>query len=209
MTSRDSTSLADKLRQMILDEELKPGQHIVEARLAQSLGISRTPLREGLSKLVQEGLIVAEHNKGFKIAPLTAREVRELYPIISRLECLAVESGAPLVFTAVDELKAINDRFARSTRATQLSELDSLFHETLIASSNNRHLLEILAGLKRRISRYEQTYMSNKRLVATSVKQHEQICDFLERQDVSRATKALEENWHFGMSALLKSFGEP
>src|SRR5688572_24496804 len=79
------------VRQLILNGELLDGSRIVESSLCDQLGVSRTPLREALFRLEQEGLVRQDLARGFSVMPLSAREVREIYPIIWTLEVLALE----------------------------------------------------------------------------------------------------------------------
>ena len=80
----------------ILDGTLSPGSDVNEASLAASLGVSRTPLREALLALEQDGFLVSETGRGFRVVPLTERDVEEIYPMLWTLEGLAVRDGANL-----------------------------------------------------------------------------------------------------------------
>lgn len=196
--------LLEDLRAKILDLEILPGSKVNEAELSAELGVSRTPLREALRTLESEGLVWAEHNRGFWIAPLRAEEVSEIYPIICVLEGLALREGAIVLRSRVSQLQEINRRLrGSSTRPLSARRLDSEFHDVLVSSCHNRQLLSLIAGLKRRTRRYEATYMRESALVVESCKQHAEIVEALEAGDIGRAAAALEANWKFGMTALL------
>src|SRR5579884_1831884 len=79
------------VRDRILNGDFAQNSRIVESTLCDELGVSRTPMREALFRLEQDGLVRQDQNRGFSVMPLTAREVREIYPIMWTLEILAVQ----------------------------------------------------------------------------------------------------------------------
>src|SRR3954467_9053025 len=90
------SSLREGIRDMIVRQELLPGRSIGEVALSRKLGVSRTPVREALLALEQDGLVRSRHGRGFTVVPLTRQEAADTYPIIWSLERLAIETdGAP------------------------------------------------------------------------------------------------------------------
>jgi DNA-binding GntR family transcriptional regulator len=201
--------LRDQIYQLILDRllrgELPPGSRVVESELATQLGVSRTPLREALFRLEQEGFLQADLARGFTVVPLTAREVREVYPIIWTLECLALSTIGQTERVPLKDLEQINADLAQVQEdpADKLT-LDSRWHETLLQNCPNRRLLQMITSLKQVAYRYERAYMRDAALVETSVEQHRIISDTLNRRDLAQAATLLEQNWRFGMDALLQ-----
>jgi len=101
--SKDAPIRTD-LRRIVLERivsgTLAPGVRIKEARLAEELGTSRTPLREALIKLEQEGFVRSELAHGFTVEPISGREVREIYPLLWTLETLALRSSGNAIYAA-------------------------------------------------------------------------------------------------------------
>src|SRR5713101_6738628 len=85
------------LLKRIIEGTLKPATKIIESRLAAELDVSRTPLREALLHLEREGLVRSDLRRGFTVERLSAREVRETYPLLAALECFGVRSSAELL----------------------------------------------------------------------------------------------------------------
>ncbi len=81
----------EQVRAAIVENRYPPGQRLVEQRIAEELGLSRTPVREALRMLEAEGLVVSERNRGAMVRPLSATEVVDLYGLRIRLESYAVE----------------------------------------------------------------------------------------------------------------------
>jgi DNA-binding GntR family transcriptional regulator len=180
-----------------------------ETSLADRLGASRTPLREALFSLEREGFVRSEVDRGFSVMPLTGREVRELYPIVWTLEGLAIRLGVPLVYTLVDRLTELNSHLEERLTPEQALELDTRWHETLVESSPNLHLKQMLTRLRLGIRRYEYAYMRKGTLIAESTGQHKKIIDALRSKDLDAAVLGVMENWRFGMEAVLIQLGEP
>src|SRR5689334_24083599 len=80
-----------KVRQAIVENRYPPGHRLVEQRIAEELGLSRTPVREALRMLQAEGLVVSERNRGSMVRPLSETEIVDLYGLRIRLESYAVE----------------------------------------------------------------------------------------------------------------------
>ena len=206
--------LRDDLRQLLLDRilsgELPPGSRITESRLAAELGVSRTPLREALFHLERDGFVRSDLARGFSVAPLSVREVRESYPILQALESLALRSLGPLAAAVTPKLRRINQELAAAAGDPEQGRLlDHRWHDALLAACPNRRLLDLIARLKETVSRYERLYMRDATLVAASVAQHLRIIEALEEGDFERAVREIEENWRFALEMLLVRLGEP
>jgi DNA-binding GntR family transcriptional regulator len=203
------TELAESVRREIIDGTLEPGSRINESQLSADLGVSRTPLREALLGLEREGLIASEPARGFFVAPLSAREARELYPIGRELDLLALRTIAHVPSATLDRLAALNERFAAArARPERAKALDDEFHTTLIGSCPNRRLLEMLAGVQRGMERYERVYMGDANDVARSARQHARIIAALRNDDLDAAAEALREHWDYGANRLIRKLGE-
>lgn len=195
--------------QRILRGELPPGSRIVESKLSEELGVSRTPLREALLHLEQQGFVRADLARGFSVESLSQREVREIYPVIWTLEGLALRSVGPLLKATLPELTKINEEMKSSDGDPQYAlSLDTQWHEVLLKYCENQRLLMILARLKLAAQRYEYLYMDNGVLIATSVAQHSAIVEAIANNNLNLALNRLEENWQFGMESVLQRIRE-
>ncbi|GHO92560.1 hypothetical protein KSF_026080 [Reticulibacter mediterranei] len=162
-------------------------------------------MREALFRLEQAGFLHADLARGFTVIPLTAREVREIYPIIWSLECLALTTIGRPERVSLASLEQINEELARvqDDPAAKLT-LDQRWHEALVQQCPNRRLLQMIASLKQVAYRYEWAYMHETVLAAASVEQHRAIMEALSRGDLAQTSALVEENWRFGMNALLQ-----
>jgi DNA-binding GntR family transcriptional regulator len=196
------------LLDLIVTGKLKGAEKINESRTSRLLKVSRTPLREALLHLEREGLVRSDLRRGFTVEPLSTREVRETYPILAQLECLAVRTSARIVAALLPELTRINAKFARARTPKRALEMDTLWHNTLMSQSKNARLASMVNGLRLAIRRYEHFYMADSKLIPNSAAQHRDIIAALRRNDLEAGIKAIEENYFFGMQVLLRKMGE-
>jgi DNA-binding GntR family transcriptional regulator len=188
----------------ILRDELAPGLRLSDSVLAQELGVSRTPVREALLRLVGEGFLEVDPGRGFFVKGLSAGEVREVYPILWTLEALALRTAGPPSRGALAELDRINAELAEAGDDPERRiDLDLAWHRTLLEGCGNQQLMALIASLKTVIRRYEYAYMQNAGLIPVSTRAHDEIARAVERGDVEAAAPLLEDNWRFTMGELL------
>ncbi|MBA3308449.1 MAG: GntR family transcriptional regulator [Nocardioidaceae bacterium] len=165
---RESTPsiIADKLRNAIGSGELRAGQQLGEAELARELGVSRGPLREGMQRLTQEGLLMSIRNRGLFVIEMTPENVRDMYVARSAVERAA---GAQIFVhdpvAAGDALLALTDQMAQSAARRDIaavSESDIEFHQLLVSLAKSPRLTRIhktlLTETRMCIHALEETY---------------------------------------------------
>lgn len=174
----------------------EPGRKLSDSHVAGDLRVSRTPVREALLRLEREGLINSELNYGFAVRPLSVREIREKYPILSALESLALRSFPLPTAAQLKKLDKLNEAISRAaSNPARLINLDEEWHALLLSNCENQSLLVMIAGLKTNLRRYELAYMRDARRVAASTEHHLQITKALSEGDVEGGLRWLERNW--------------
>jgi len=202
-------SIATDILRDIVNGKLAPRSRINESQLSAMLGVSRTPLREALFSLESLGLVEADPRRGFFVAPLSAREVRELYPIGRALDLLAVRSTARFSKVTCDGLASLNERFLSARRhAERARRLDRDFHRTLVSDCPNRRLLVLLENVQASMERYERAYMGDQHDVEHSAAQHSRIVRALRTNDLEAALEVLGQQWDYSLERLLLRLGE-
>jgi DNA-binding GntR family transcriptional regulator len=135
------------LRKRILDNVYPPGHQALESDLAVQLGISRTPVREALIRLANEGLVEVIPRHGMRVLPVSPTDMREIYVVLTALESAAAEMLA-LRRPSDAELKPLVDATRDMTRALKLDDLDAWaaaderFHQGLVELAGNRTLID-------------------------------------------------------------------
>ncbi|MBV8644356.1 MAG: GntR family transcriptional regulator [Candidatus Eremiobacteraeota bacterium] len=201
--------VAERIRRGIVEGALAPGSRINESQLSAEYGVSRTPLREALLTVEGLGLLEADPQRGFFVTPLSAREVRELYPIGRALDELAVRSAGFVPVAALDRLDALNAQFrAARDRPEEARLADRDFHRALVDRCPNRRLLAMLDAVQAGMERYERVYMSDAGDVERSARRHDEVVAALRRDDLDTAVRILREVWDYSAQRLLLALGE-
>lgn len=203
-----SGDLCTRLRDMILEGDLPAGERLNEVHLAAQLGVSRTPLREALSRLGSEGAVTSVPRLGFFVCPLTPEEVEHLYPMRALLDPAALRQGGPVPPARIARLKALNRRFAAAADPRDAVQLDDRWHLELLAGCTNPILLGLIEQMIWRTRRYELGLMRAQANVARATGDHDAIIAALEAGDMDAACLALERNMLSGKQPILDWLAE-
>lgn len=134
-----------QIRRRILDNVWPPGHRALEQEVALELGMSRTPVREALAQLQNEGLVEVIPRHGMRVLPASPTDMREIYEILTALECMAAELLARRK-PADAQLRPLMDASAAMDRALKVDDLDTWaeaderFHAQLLELAGNRQL---------------------------------------------------------------------
>jgi len=183
----------------IMDGVLRPGEKLMDKELSETLGVSRTPVREALKRLEDKALVEASASRWTRVAGITINEAKLIYPIISTLESLA-GSMAITHLSAQDyklmEQANVDLKEAMEARnPIKASGADTQFHDAYIKKSGNHFLIDILQDLKIKHRRLEVIYFGGCACASDSLDEHSQIVDALKSKDVDRAVKLIRSNW--------------
>lgn len=181
---------ADRLRDMIVEGELAPGERIREQAVCTRLGLSRTPLREALKMLAAEGLVDLQPNRGATVSDPCAEEIAETFKVIGALEALAAELACERVEEDdIAEIRVLHYQMALHQTRGELREyfrLNQRIHEKLVEFSGNAVLVETHKRLGGRIRR--QRFVANRSgpRWEQAMQEHEQMLEALTARDGPR-----------------------
>ena len=151
------------LRQAILKGELKPGERLMEIALAERLGVSRTPIREAMRKLEQEGLVVMIPRRGAQVANITEKDLNDVLEVRIALENVAIEKAcARMTEEEMRRLWLAAKEFEHTIaegNLVKLAEADVAFHEVIYQASDNKRLIQVLNNMREQIYRYRVEYL--------------------------------------------------
>ena len=156
------------LRQAILKGELKPGERLLEIALAERLGVSRTPVREAMRKLEQEGLVVMIPRRGAQVASITEKDLNDVLEVRITLENMAEKTKA-------------------EGNLVRLAETDVAFHEIIYQASDNKRLNQVLNNLREQMYRYRVEYLKEEQTRNLLVSEHEELVKAIREGDVQKA----------------------
>ncbi len=184
-----------KLRELILTYEIKPNERVNEVELAKRIGVSRTPVREALNRLVVERLLQFEPSVGFYRPKISQQEIVDLYELRVILETEGVRLATQRASDAeIDELiEYWNGTYRNRIAATRAETIanDETFHERLVGLSHNRELVEALRKLNARIHFIRWADPSGDGHHETSYLQHLELLRVLRLHDEEKSIAVL------------------
>ena len=189
--------LVERLRNLVVEDTLKPGQKVPEKDLCEAFGVSRTPLREALKVLASEGLVVLQANRGARVAEVTQEELENTFPVIAVLEQLAGE----LACVHMDEagIDGIQKRHEAMVRAYQARDRKAYFqanqdiHNALIEGAGNEILETHHRMLAARVRRARFMVNLSDERWSEAIEEHEVMMRLLRARDAT------------GLGALMKT----
>lgn len=183
------------LRQAILRGDLKPGERLMEVKLANKLGVSRTPIREAIRKLELEGLVLMVPRKGAEVAEITEKSLRDVLEVRKALEELAVQLACDRITEEeIEQLKEVAKEFRSNLQekdVTKIAEIDVKFHDILYLATNNQKLVQLLNNLREQMYRYRIEYLKREDVYPILMKEHEDIILHLSRRDKEKALEVM------------------
>lgn len=197
-----SQQAADAVRSMIIDGRLVDGERINEVRLAEALGVSRTPLREGLSRLASEGALAIRERRGFFVTPLTLEEFEQLYDIRPLLDPEALRLAGVPDAPRIAQLEKLNNALRAERNPAKVIELDNAWHMELFDACPNRVLIELIQNIVGRTRRYELALFRETKNIVRAGEDHVAIIEALKTNDLSAACAALKKNMQSGKAPI-------
>ena len=165
-----------QLKQEILDGHVAPGTVLQEVPLAESLGVSRGPVREALGRLASEGLVTVTPRRGAVVTALTRRDFLEAYQVREALETLGVSLAVPRLtpadFDELERLMAEMDACAAGGDVTGFFDANSAFHEAFVVAAGNAKLLEMYRLLIGQMGPYRHPSVLLRGSFAVSIAEH-------------------------------------
>lgn len=208
-------TLADEvyrqMRELIVSLRLSPGTSLSESDLTVRLGVSRTPIREALQRLLQEGFAVVTPVGAMSrivVAPMTIEDMQELHSILAVLEGLAARAAAQL---PEERRKLLVSKMADLNRDLRVAwqvgpervrdaqDLHVRFHRAVVEAAAGRRLLSQLNAIQPQVERYERVYTGALASeFSESLEEHEQVIAAIAAGDADQAERSIIINWRRG-----------
>lgn len=202
-------AVCETLRDAIRRGILEPGERLMEVQLAEELGISRTPVREAIRKLEQEGYVIMMPRRGTYVSDVSVGDVKEIFEIRSALESLAAGLAArriePEELATLQDLLAEIEGYIAKNDMEKIVETDIKFHGLLYQVSRNDRLVAIISNLKEQLARFRTLSMSYPGRLQETLEEHSEMVEAIANGDVSAARDAAEHHMERAEKTLLKA----
>lgn len=212
-------SLADevtvKLREAILTGRLQPGERLSENLLAHSMQVSRGPVREALSTLEREGLVIVRRNQGTFVARLSRQDLDEVYSLRRLLEPfavqLAIQHGEPAHF---QKMQAILDQMAaaieRGITGQESAELDLAFHTVIYQAARHKRLYDFWTDLQPQVHilLLSRTVANPDFRHSGVITDHQNILNAIRDKDEAQAVQLVVDHLQSSYARIIESYAE-
>lgn len=184
-----------EIRRRILENELLPGVQMLETEVADLLGMSRTPVREALIRLAEEGLVDVRPRHGMSVRPVSPQDMKEIYDVLTSLEATAaaLAAGRGLDEAALAELDAAVSEMDAALERGDLkawAEADQRFHDLLVVDSGNRRLKDIVDTVRDQAHRVRMATLNLRPTPVDSNDDHRAVVAAIRRRDADAAWRA-------------------
>ncbi|WP_302172144.1 GntR family transcriptional regulator [uncultured Hydrogenophaga sp.] len=195
--------VAERLRQRIFQRELEAGSWIDELKIAEELGISRTPLREALKVLAAEGLVTMKVRRGAYVTEVSEKDLSDVYHLLALLESDAAGVVAQRASdTQLAGLQALHAELeAASDDRDRFFAINEQFHMQLLEIADNRWRDQMVADLRKvmKLNRHHSLFKTGR--ISESLAEHRAIVQALVQRDAALAAQRMREHFRSGLEA--------
>jgi DNA-binding GntR family transcriptional regulator len=175
-----------------------PGERLMELQLASKLGVSRTPIREAIRMLEQEGLAITIPRKGAIVAGMTEKEMQDVLEIREALEELSVQVACDKI--SDEEIARLRKNMKNFQRALETGDLKKMaqadveFHDVIYQATDNQKLINMLNNLREQMYRYRVEYLKNPDNHQQLLDEHEAIYQGILERDKDAVTAMMRRH---------------
>lgn len=198
MIQHKTVSLADQVFEQlefdVLSGKYQRGDVLTENKLCNELGVSRTPVREALRRLEQEHLI-EETSKGSVVIGITEDDLRDIFLLREKIECLAARRAAETVnaegLDRLREVMELQEFYLNRHDADQIKQMDNRFHDMIYRLSGSMTFFDVLKPLHKKVQKYRRAAVANGSRAAASVEEHRALFEAIAAHDGDLAAERM------------------
>jgi DNA-binding GntR family transcriptional regulator len=201
-------TIAARLREMILEGELAPGEHIDEKELCEEFDISKTPLREALKTLVTEGHVTHRQHLGFRVAPIDVDEIAAIFEVLHGLEETAGRYAALRIdddaLAELHQRHRLLESYHHDGKRSAYYRTNQDIHQSIIDAAGNPVLTTLYAALMSKVHRARGAANADVLRWRESLAEHESIMHALSNHDPQRLSQLLRQHSEHTATEVMK-----
>ncbi|XVG95719.1 GntR family transcriptional regulator [Eubacteriales bacterium KG127] len=192
-------SVYSKIKKKILVGDMKPGTRIVEANLAESLGVSRTPVREAIRQLEKEGMVtVIEPRRGCYISNVSVKDMVDILEVREELDALAASLAAGRASEEeIQEMEKVSGLYREAiyeNDTENIIKFDEMFHKMIVAASGNKSLIAVSKTIQDMALRFRYIYYDNFSRYENMPFEHRHILEAIRGGDREKAKEIAKDH---------------
>lgn len=208
------TELAyEKIKQLILEEEIQPGDMIGENQVAEYLNMSRTPIREAIRRLEAEGVLYAKKGLGTFLRTLTLKDIKDIFEVRESLEIIAAHTAIKeITYEEVDELKdeflTLLERYhsGETIDKMEFGRIDGKIHSLVVERSENEYVKILMEQINFKVSRYRMISYKVALDLEESTRQHLDLLDCIKERNEEKFAKHIAEHIRWSLRIIQEHF---
>lgn len=210
MSETNKQSLSDiayqKLKNMLVNLELRPGGAITEIQLMENLGMSRTPIRQALQRLAQEEFVSLAPHKGWFVCQVSVRDIQEFFVVREAIEGIAARLAAELISEeTLHELNAIAEKADKEAEKSDDFDACDVLHQKIFEAVNNQQINRIISLYEDHLKRFHIMACHLPGRLILSYKEHCEVLKALTARDGEKAELAMREHIRSSRRSLLEA----
>ncbi|RZL84545.1 MAG: GntR family transcriptional regulator [Rhodococcus sp. (in: high G+C Gram-positive bacteria)] len=202
-----SEEVASYVRELIISGDIKPGEFVRTESIQEAVGVSNTPVREGMLSLRNEGFVELVPRRGFVVAPFAEQDLSDLFWVQGKLAGeLAARAAKSMTHARLEILEGLLERYQGAVDrndASTVADLGHEFHRQINLAADSRRLAILLGAVVKQLP--NRFYASIERQVAATSQEHHEIVDALRKRDSRRASLIMETHVASGAARLIES----
>ncbi len=192
------TEVTARLRSLIVQSQIKPGERVPELEISKDLGVSRTPIREALKVLASEGLVDLLPLRGAVVKTFSDKDASDMLEVMGLLEIFAAQKACQAYQKKIDRVLAMHEKmkllFAKGKRP-EYFELNQKIHDELVEMSGNESLMMVHSMLSKRMRSLRYSGNSTPDNWRGALEDHEEIATALGKRDMKAIKKAVNDHF--------------
>ena len=188
------SEVTDRIRQLIVESHLQPGQRVPELEISRDLGVSRTPIREALKVLAAEGLVELLPLRGAMVKTFSIKDATDMLALMAVLEIFAADKACKADQKKVDQVLALQARMSllhAKGKRSEYFEVNQQIHDAIVAMADNESLSLVHSALSKRMRSLRFSGNSTPDNWRNALKEHEEIAAALQQRDTKKIKKAV------------------
>jgi len=188
------SEVTDRIRQLIVESHLQPGQRVPELEISRDLGVSRTPILEALKVLAAEGLVELLPLRGAMVKTFSKKDATDMLALMAVLEIFAADKACKADQKKVDQVLALQTRMSllhAKGKRSEYFEVNQQIHDAIVAMADNESLSLVHSALSKRMRSLRFSGNSTPDNWRNALKEHEEIAAALQQRDTKKIKKAV------------------
>ena len=201
------SEVTSRIRSLIVESQIKPGERVPELEISKELGVSRTPIREALKVLASEGLVDLLPLRGAVVKTFSDKDAADMLKVMGLLESIAAQKACQADQKKIDKVLAMHEKmkvmFAKGKRP-EYFELNQKIHDALVEMSGNESLMMVHSILSKRMRSLRYSGNSTPDNWRGALEDHEEIATALRNRDMKAIKKAVNNHFTNTIQRVLK-----